>query len=76
MDARLRQLHEALIDLAGMMNRPQQDDALLSEAGVALDRALFPLLVRIERRGPIGVVELAENHRNTQELRRAWRCRH
>ena len=43
------------------MNRPQRDDDLLSEAGVALDRALFPLLVRIERRGPIGVVELAEN---------------
>ena len=27
---------------------------------VSLDRALFPLLIVIERKGPIGVVELAE----------------
>jgi DNA-binding MarR family transcriptional regulator len=32
----------------------------MREAGVSLDRALFVLLVRIERRGPIGIVELAE----------------
>ena len=41
------------------MNQPQRDSALLQEAGVDLDRALFPLLVGIERKGPIGVVELA-----------------
>jgi len=29
-------------------------------AGIPLDRALFPLLVGIERFGPIGVVELAD----------------
>jgi DNA-binding MarR family transcriptional regulator len=55
-----RQLHGALVDLMVLMNRPQQDDVLLREAGVSLDRALFPLLVGIERRGPIGVVELAD----------------
>jgi DNA-binding MarR family transcriptional regulator len=42
------------------MNRPQRDSALLQEAGVSLDRALFPLLIVIERKGPIGVVELAD----------------
>lgn len=56
----LRQLHEALLDLMAFLNRPQPDRALIEEAGIRLDRALFPLLVRIERRGPLGIVELAE----------------
>jgi DNA-binding MarR family transcriptional regulator len=60
MRERIRDLHAALIDIAVLMNRPQRDEALVREAGVALDRALFPLLVGIERRGPIGIVELAE----------------
>ena len=42
------------------MNRPQRDESLIKEAGIPLDRALFPLLVGIERFGPIGVVELAD----------------
>ena len=53
-------LAAALLDLTGMLNSPRQDDILLREAGVALDRALFPLLVRIGAAGSIGVVELAE----------------
>jgi DNA-binding MarR family transcriptional regulator len=56
----IRQLHHTLVDLVGLMNRPQRDSALLHEAGVSLDRALFPLLIVIERKGPVGVVELAE----------------
>jgi DNA-binding MarR family transcriptional regulator len=56
----IRELHHTLVDLVGLMNRPQRDSALLEEAGVSLDRALFPLLIVIERKGPIGVVELAE----------------
>jgi DNA-binding MarR family transcriptional regulator len=56
----LRQLHRALLDIVSVMNRPQRDEALIKEAGIALDRALFPLLVGIERFGPIGVVELAD----------------
>jgi DNA-binding MarR family transcriptional regulator len=56
----MRRLHGALIDLVGVINRPQGDTILLREAGLALDRALFPLLVVIERRGPIGVGELAD----------------
>jgi DNA-binding MarR family transcriptional regulator len=59
-NAELRLLHGAMVDLFAMMNQPQRDDVLLGEAGVSLDRALFPLLVGIERFGPIGVVELAE----------------
>ena len=56
----LRAVHEALIDVAGFYNRPQNDAILIREAGVSLDRALFPLLVIIERRGPLGVGELAD----------------
>jgi len=55
-----RDLHAALFDLVGMLNRPQPDLALMGAAGVSLERALFPLLVRIGRAGPIGVVELSE----------------
>ena len=50
----------ALLDIVGVMNRPQRDEALIKEAGIPLDRALFPLLVGIERFGPIGVVDLAD----------------
>lgn len=60
MSQELRQLHEALLDLTGILNRPQPDAILISTAGVDLERALFPLLSRIERRGPLGVVELAD----------------
>ena len=55
----LQQLHGAMVDLVAMMNQPQRDDVLLQEAGIPLDRALFPLLVGIERFGPVGVVALA-----------------
>ena len=60
MKEEIRQLHHTLVDLVGLMNRPQRDTALLREAGVSLDRALFPLLIAIERKGPLGVVELSE----------------
>jgi DNA-binding MarR family transcriptional regulator len=42
------------------MNRPQRDEVLIKEAGIPLDRALFPLLVGIARFGPIGIVDLAD----------------
>jgi DNA-binding MarR family transcriptional regulator len=57
----LRGLHLALLKIIGVMNHPQRDEALIAAAGVRLDRALFPLLVGIERFGPVGVVELAAN---------------
>jgi DNA-binding MarR family transcriptional regulator len=53
-------LHSAMIDLVALMNRPQNDEGLLREAGVSLDRALFPLLVGIEHLGPVSVGDLAE----------------
>ncbi|MBY5557827.1 MarR family winged helix-turn-helix transcriptional regulator [Rhizobium leguminosarum] len=56
---KVRELHGSLIDIVTLMNQPQRDEAMVREAGIALDRALFPLLVGIERRGPIGIVELA-----------------
>jgi DNA-binding MarR family transcriptional regulator len=60
MSAQLRTLHGALIDIAAAINRPRRDEAMIEEAGIKLDRALFPLLVLTERLGPIGVVELAD----------------
>lgn len=58
--SQIRELHAALIDIVSLMNRPQRDESLVREAGISLDRALFPLLVGIERVGPIGIVELAD----------------
>jgi DNA-binding MarR family transcriptional regulator len=49
-----------MLDIVSVMNRPQRDEALIKAAGIPLDRALFPLLVGIERFGPIGVVEMAD----------------
>lgn len=60
MGKEIRELREALLDLTGVLNRPQPDAALIEAAGVDLDRALFPLLARVERLGPLGIVELAE----------------
>lgn len=59
MDQNIRQFYDALFDLIGLMNQPQRDNVLLQEAGVSLERALFPLLVMIGRRGTIGIMELA-----------------
>ncbi|KGT91664.1 MarR family transcriptional regulator [Erwinia typographi] len=56
----LRALHGAILEIVAVINRPQGDERLIKEAGINLERALFPLLVGIERLGPIGVVELAE----------------
>src|SRR5260221_10617668 len=53
------EIHAVLLRLNGYMNRPDLDAAFLAQAGVKLDRALFPLLTRIGLFGPIGVVELA-----------------
>jgi DNA-binding MarR family transcriptional regulator len=60
MKKEIRELRSALLDLTGVLNRPQPDAALIAAAGVDLDRALFPLLARVERLGPLGIVELAE----------------
>ncbi len=56
----LDDLVAALVDLISFLNSPQRDDALLREAGVALDRALFPLLVILGVRGALSVADLAD----------------
>lgn len=56
----LKSLHQSLIAIASVMNRPRNDERLIEAAGLKLDQALFRLLVVIERAGPIGVVELAD----------------
>jgi DNA-binding MarR family transcriptional regulator len=60
MSTELRQLQEALLDLTGVLSRSQPDAILIKIAGIDLERVLFPLLSRIERRGPLGVGELAD----------------
>lgn len=56
----LKSLHQSLLSIASVMNRPRNDERLIEAAGLKLDQALFRLLVTIERLGPIGVVELAD----------------
>lgn len=56
----MKTLHGALISIVSTLNRPRNDERLIEKAGVQLDRALFSVLVSIERLGPIGVVDLAE----------------
>ena len=53
------ELHAVFLQLNGYMNRPDLDAAFLALADVRLDRALFPLLLRIGYAEPIGVVDLA-----------------
>lgn len=50
----------ALIELTGLLNSPRQDEVLLQAAGVSLDRALFPLLVRLSAAPAMSVAQLAE----------------
>ena len=52
-------LARALLDVVGMLTGPRQDEFLLREAGIALDRALFALLVRIGTGGALNVGVLA-----------------
>jgi DNA-binding MarR family transcriptional regulator len=49
-----------LIELISFLNSPRRDEALLREAGVDLDRALFPLLIRLGMHGPLSVASLAD----------------
>ena len=55
----LDRLAGSLIDLMSVFNSPQRDEALLRAADVSLDRALFPLLVALDARGPQTVAGLA-----------------
>jgi DNA-binding MarR family transcriptional regulator len=56
----IRNLHGSVLDIVSVINRPRRDEILIKEAAIPLDRALFPLLVVIDKFGPIGVVDLAD----------------
>ena len=56
----IRRIYGAVVDLTGVMNQPQRDARMIAEAGISLDRALFPLLVGLHRFGPIGIGDLAD----------------
>lgn len=60
LSTQLDRLHRVTLDVVGVMNGPQRDRAILSEAGVTLEPALFPLLVLVDRIGPVGTVALAD----------------
>ena len=55
----LRDFHLSLLEIVSVLNEPQRDETIIAAAGLKLDRALFPLLIGIERFGPIGIVQLA-----------------
>jgi DNA-binding MarR family transcriptional regulator len=52
-------LGAAVLELARFINDPRQDWRMMAEAGLDLDPAYLPLLVRLGVWGPAGVVELA-----------------
>jgi DNA-binding MarR family transcriptional regulator len=56
----INELHRSIVDIMTELNRPQRDDYMIRAAGIRLERALFPLLIGIERVGPIPLVALAE----------------
>jgi DNA-binding MarR family transcriptional regulator len=60
MSRQIRDLHGSMLDIMSVINRPQRDEVLIKAAKIRLDRALFPLLVVIDKFGPIGVVDLAD----------------
>lgn len=52
-------LGPAIVALTGFINDPRQDGRMMAEAGLDLDPAFLPLLVRLGMTGPASVVELA-----------------
>ena len=58
--AQMKSLHGSLISILSALNRPRNDEKMIEDAGIRLDRALFTVLVMVERLGPIGVVDLAD----------------
>jgi DNA-binding MarR family transcriptional regulator len=56
----LKELHEALLQIVSVLNRPQGDNVILARAGVSLDTALFPLLVRVSMQRNLTIGSLAD----------------
>jgi DNA-binding MarR family transcriptional regulator len=57
--ASLPELLRSVLDIVGIFNSPERDEAMLESAGLTLERALYPLLVLVGKYEPIGVVDLA-----------------
>jgi DNA-binding MarR family transcriptional regulator len=53
------ELHGSLLDIVNVINRLQCGEVLIKESAIPLERALFTLLVVIDKFGPVGVVDLA-----------------
>jgi DNA-binding MarR family transcriptional regulator len=53
-------LAAAFADLTANLNQPQLHNRVLEEAGVSLDAALARVLLKIERNGAVGLVDLAD----------------
>lgn len=49
---KLPALHRTLIEIVDVMNRLERNEAMLKATGLTLERALFPLLVLVERPRP------------------------
>jgi DNA-binding MarR family transcriptional regulator len=56
----LKELHEALLQIVSVLNRPQGDNVILTRADVSLDTALFPLLVRVSMQRNLTIGDLAD----------------
>jgi DNA-binding MarR family transcriptional regulator len=56
----LKALHEALLQIVSVLNRPQGDNVILTRADVSLDTALFPLLVRVSMQRNLTIGDLAD----------------
>lgn len=56
----LKVLHEALLQIVSVLNRPQGDNVILTRADVSLDTALFPLLVRVSMQRNLTIGDLAD----------------
>ena len=46
-------LYKSLFEVVSFFIRPKQDKLLMEKAGISLDTALFPLLMRIAHEGPL-----------------------
>jgi DNA-binding MarR family transcriptional regulator len=56
----LKALHAALLQIVNVLNRPQGDNVILTRAGVSLDTALLPLLVRVSIQRNLTIGQLAD----------------
>ena len=52
-------LHRQLIAISDLVNRFDVDARLMAESGIKLDRALYPLLSRIDLNPDIILIDLA-----------------